>query len=240
MNPYENAYAQKRGFPFAVVAVFLILIALGLAGVSVYLFTEKETTKAAVEIRANEAAEAASLEQLAKDQQEFDAYVAQTTKPFESNSDFGAIKFEYPEEWSAYNDINGSSSGSKDVTTYTAYFSPGVIAPVTEDHVYPHALEIKIYKATFDSIRAEYKKSIEDGLVSIEDYVLANEHALREDPAGIKGQKITGFIYYKNEIVQGTIIQFAVRDKVLQLYNTQPAYADAFYNTVLRTLRWTK
>jgi hypothetical protein len=236
MNPYENAYAPKRGFPFAVLAAFLIIIALGLAGVSVYLYIEKDSAKAVVEIHANEAADAAKAERLAKDQQEFDEYVAQTTKTFESNSDFGSVRFEYPEEWSAYNDINGG----KDATTYTAYFSPGIIAPVTEKHVFLHALELKIYKATFATVRDEYKKYIEDGLVRIEDYTLTNEYALREDKEGIKGQKVTGYVYYKNETITGTMVQFVTRDKVLQLYNMQPEYTDVFNNMILKTLRWTK
>jgi hypothetical protein len=232
MNPYENVYAPKRGFPFAALAVFLILIALGLAGVSIYLYIEKDSAKVVVDIQATEAAAAARAEQLVHGQQEFDAYVAQTTKTFESNSDFGSVKFDYPENWSAYNDIDGRG---KDTTTYTAYFSPGIVAPVTEKHAFLHALEVKIFKATFDSIANDLKGYINDGRVTVENYTLVNEH----NPSGIQGQKLTGYVY-KNDVSTGTIIQFVLRDKVLQLYNMQPEYSDTFYDLILKTLRWTK
>ena len=237
MNPYENSYTQKRGFPFAVLATFLIIITLGLAGVSVYLYIEKDSAKAVVDIKVAEAVDAAKAERLAKDQQEFDDYTAQTTKTFESSSDFGSVKFEYPKGWSAYNDING---GGKNTTTYTVYFSPGVIAPVTEKKVFRHALELRIYKATFDTVQEGYKNLISKDLVRIEDYILRNEYTSREGETGIRGQKVTGYILDKNDSAYGTMVQFVTRDKVLQLYNMQPEYSDVFNNIILKTLRWTK
>ena len=237
MNPYENAYSKKRGFPFAVLATFLIIVSLGLAGVSIYLYIQKDGLKLVVDAKVNDAVSAAKVEQLAKDQKDFDDYVAQTTRTFVSSSDFGSVTFEYPKEWSVYNDINGNG---KDTTTYTAYFSPGMVAPVTEKSIFLHALELKIAKNTFDTIKNNYKNQISDGLVKIEDYKLTNDYIKVNNPDGILGQKVTGYILYKNEVASGTMVQFVTRDKVLQLYLMQPEYTDVFNNLILKTIRWTK
>lgn len=214
----------------------MVVVTLGLAGMSIYLYIEKDSAKAVVDAKVGEAVAVARADKLAEGQQEFDDYLAQKTRTFESSSNFGSVKFEYPKEWSVYNDIDGG----KDTSTYTAYFSPGVIAPVVKEHAFLHALEVRIYKATFDTVRDEYKHQIEDGLVKIEDFVLTNEYALSENKSGIKGQKVTGYILYKNEINYGTMVQFEIRDKILQLYSMQPEHSDVFSNTVLKTLRWVK
>jgi hypothetical protein len=239
MNPYENNYAKRRGFPFAVLAGFLAFVALGLGGASIYLYTEKEAAKDIVDARAGEATDLARAQQLAKDQQEFDEYVAQTTRTFESSSDFGSVKFEYPREWSVYNDKNG---GRDSKTTYEAYFYPGVISPVTDKRLFAHALELRIIKGTAETIEEQYKRFIKEASVVVEDYVLVNEYTARESETGIRGQKFTGNILrpHGNETAYGTMIQFVVRDKVLQLYSMQAAHSEVFNKMILKTLRWTR
>ena len=231
MNPYENSYMPKRGFPFAILATFLIIISLGLIGVSAYLFVQKEEIVIKLNPVIENAEKEVRAEVLSKYQEEFDEYITLKTRTFTSNSDFGSVSFEYPKEWSVYNDLDGSG---KNTTTYTAYFSPNIVMPVTEKSEFKHALEVKIFKATFETIKESYKSKLSKNLVRIQPYNLKNE--VMEE----KGQKITGFVLNKNEVDKGTIIQFVMRDKVIQFYLMQPEYESVFNDLIIKTLRWSK
>jgi hypothetical protein len=230
MNPYDNAYKEKKGFPFAAVAVILVLLAVALAGLAVYLYPQKEEAKARVEAEAAAAVDVAQKEQLALDQKAFDIEVAKTTRKFESARDFGAINFEYPETWSAYVDFDGTG---KDTSTYAVYFNPGMVNPVDEDEIYTNAVVLSVKKGDFATASKAHEKGIKDGVVWQDSFALNN------GLINATGVRYSGNISAENKDKTGTVIYFTLRDKLLALYNYGASAAE-FYDIIFKTMRWTQ
>ncbi|MDR1300277.1 MAG: hypothetical protein LBK50_01065 [Candidatus Nomurabacteria bacterium] len=228
-NPYSDVYKEKKGFPFGALAAIFAVLAVGLIGLSIWLYPQKETVKTEVEAEATAAAEQARIEQIAIDQKAFDAEVARTTKTFVSSADFGSISFEYPETWSSYVDLDGTG---KDTTSYSVYFNSGMVLPVDDKGIYSNALVLFIQKTDLAAIDKGFESNMKKGTVQKDSYALSNGQM------NLTGVRYSGNISSKNKDKTGSVIYFRIRDKVLGLYSYVPAEQAAIYNIVLGTIRW--
>jgi len=82
---------------------------------------------------------------------------------FDGPTDYGALHFTYPRNWSFYvaRDTTITGNDGKNTNLYEAYLNPGGVGPITNDSAF--ALRVFIVNRQYTDVAAEYNDGVSKG-----------------------------------------------------------------------------
>jgi type VI protein secretion system component VasK len=193
---------------FAIVALVLLVLVFG--SFSIWAYMNYMDQKKDVDSKIANAEAKAKLDQSTKDEATFAAREKEPMRQFVGPSDYGALKFDYPKTWSAYQATDVSKGGG---VTYEAYLNPVLVPPVGDSTKF--ALRITIEQKTYDQSVASYQKLITKGDLKSSVY----------SDGKMTGTKIVGNF---NKDIYGTAILLKMRDRTLTLRTDGDVFNDDF------------
>lgn len=198
----------------------LIVVTLGLGGLSIYSYSNYRDQKDNTDAKINTAVVAAKKTQSTTDEADFAEREKQPTRVFSGPSDFGSVRFSYPKTWSVYigNGVDGDSG------TYTAYFNKDQVPTVTNDQQF--AIRLTIQSRDYESVLASYSGAVKKGTLR-SSVVTTN---------GLSGTRIDGQF---SKTLDGSVVIFKVRDKTLLVQTDSPSFKGDFDSIVLSSLTFT-
>ncbi len=152
-------------------------------------------------------------------QAEFDEREKAPYKFWTSPTQYGSIKVGFPKTWSYYlslSDVGGG--GDKEVDLYA---HPDYVPGLASESKY--ALRLTLESTDYNQALEQYRRDSEEKKLSISTIQNSN----------VSGVKIRGSI---GDEVNGTMVIFPIRDKVLSVWTESPDYEADFENIVLKNL----
>ena len=170
-------------------------------------------------IRDRVATEVEAQKKLISDQKqaEFDEREKAPYKFWTSPTQYGSIKVGFPKTWSYYlslSDVGGG--GDKEVDLYA---HPDYVPGLASESKY--ALRLTLESTDYNKALEQYRRDSEEKKLSISTIQNSN----------VSGVKIRGSI---GDEVNGTMVIFPIRDKVLSVWTESPDYEADFENIVLK------
>lgn len=216
---YQRSSQSGAVNPLVISNIIVSLIAISLAGVAVWSYTNYSDQKNNVDSKIEAAVTTAKKEQSAADAAEFAEREKSPTREFVGPVDLGRVSFQYPKTWSVYVADDGTRG------EYAAYLHPLVVSPVSSSSNNPnvYALRVEIKNRVYEEVLKGYEGAVEKG-------------DLKSAPitvGGFSGIRLAGTIDRNRK---GTIVVFKVRDKTLTLTTDTEAFVTDFDNTILETL----
>ncbi|MBC7746569.1 hypothetical protein H7Y40_01150 [Pedobacter sp.] len=201
--------------PLVISNVLVGLIAISLAGFSIWSFTNYTDQKNNVDSKVSTAVAAATKVQVDKDELLFLEREKVPTREFVGLDDFGRVSFQYPKTWSVYVAVNGV--GGK----YEAYLNPGIVPPVSTSQ--PFATRITVESKAYDAIVKTYETRVEKKELVSSPITIGSFDGIRLDGVFTKERK-------------GSVVIFKVRDKTLTVSSDAEAFRTDFDNIILKSL----
>ena len=152
-------------------------------------------------------------------QAEFDEREKAPYKFWTSPTQYRSIKVGFPKTWSYYlslSDVGGG--GDKEVDLYA---HPDYVPGLASESKY--ALRLTLESTDYNQALEQYRRDSEEKKLSISTIQNSN----------VSGVKIRGSI---GDEVNGTMVIFPIRDKVLSVWTESPDYEADFENIVLKNL----
>lgn len=199
------------------VIIGLLILVVGLAGASVWLFTQYTDQKNNVDSKIAVAEAAARKEQAEEDDIKIKKVEEEPNREFAAPEDYGRLSFTYPKNWSVYVADDGTTSSKK----YSAYLNPVTVPPVTAKTTRV-ALEVTIESNAYDKVLASYKTGIEKGELT-SSTVSVNGH---------EGTRLDGLI---EKDVRGSAVLFRVRDKTITVASQAETFKE-YFDTIIKTI----
>lgn len=200
-----------------VALVITILIALGLAVLSIYLYSQLDDARTNVEGQIEEAVETAVYEKTTELEAEFAEREKSEYRTFLGPVDYGELSFKYPKTWSLYIAKDASKGGD-----YEAYMHPIEVAAISNDT--PYALRITIYNKSFDDVAKTYDSLIKKGELTLSVGEINGESA----------NIYTGTLPNK---LNGKAALFKIRDKTVLLQTDSELFFGDF-DTLISTITY--
>ena len=200
---------------------FVVAIILGLttaAGLAafVWAFIERDNYKNNTDSIVAEAVETAKAEQNAINKAAFLEEEKRPYRAFTAPSDFGRVSFNYPKTWAAFNYANSSSS-------YSVYFYPLVVPPITTDTAY--ALRLDVSNRAYDGVIKSFESPASRGEVTVRPFTTTKD--------GLSGVRVDGQL---SRAINGSAVIFKVRDKTLTVQVDSQEFMGDFNNIILPSL----
>lgn len=202
-----------------IIAIVFIVTTVVLGGLAVWALVNYYDQKTNVDGKVSNAVAVAVKEEKEKSEQAIIKAAKEPRTQFAGPDDYGRVAFKYPRNWSAYEANEGGQSGA-----YEAYFSPGVIPPVSEEQRY--ALRLTIANTDYDQALNEYEQLVTDG-------------SLNSSAVTINGQNGTRLDGAFNENIRGSAIIFKIRDKTVTLRTDAQTFMEDF-NALIATIEFNK
>lgn len=206
--------------PLLLISIVLTILVLGLGSFSIWAYVNYSDQKNNVDQKISAAVADAKRQQSSDDEASFVEREKQPTRQFVGPDDFGHVTLSYPKTWSVYVDKDGSGS-----TDYEAYFSAGVVPPLTSKT--PYALRITIDNKGYDDVLKSFQDTVKKG-------------DLKSSPVTLQGQDGTRLDGNFSKDISGSMVLFKVRDKTLEVYTQSPSFADDYNNIILPSLTFNK
>lgn len=172
----------------------LLLIVGSVAIWAVVSYNEQKTD---VDGRVAVAVAEAKNEQATEDEVKYLEREKEPNLKFVGPDDYGRLSFNYPKNWSAYVDRDGTNGGD-----YIAYFNPSAVPPVANSESQQFALRVKIEQRDYEQVVASY-----DGLVKKGDLKQSSSSS-----QGNQGTRLEGS-FSKN--IRGVAVIYKSRDKTI-------------------------
>lgn len=210
--------------PFIIITVVLVVLLIAAAGGFVWSYAQMVDYKDNVAVKVNNAVDAANKKQAEKDQQKFQEELKKPNLSYQGPSDLGSVRFEYPKTWSVY---VAESVGKLEV-----FMNPAIVPKVAAG-VTPYALRVEVTPEDYASVIENYSSKLEDE----DSKVTASTITIgkSEGFSGYKGMRFDGQL---TDTVNGSIVIFKVRDKVLKVSVDSKDFMADFNDTVLKTLQF--
>lgn len=210
-----NTPSREQGAvnPLVISNVLVGLVAIVLAGISVWAFVNYQDQKNNVDSKIETAVAAAKKEQADADEKEFIEREKEPTRDFIGPDDLGRVTFKYPKTWSVYVGKTGSN--------YEAYLNPGVVPTVSNSQ--PFAVRVVIEDKTYDTILRSYESRVEKKELTSAPFTVGEFSGIRLDGEFTDSRK-------------GTAVIFKVRDKTLTIATDAEAFKGDFDTIVLPSL----
>lgn len=152
-------------------------------------------------------------------QAEFDEREKAPYKFWTSPTQYGSIKVGFPKTWSYYLSLSDETGGGdKEVDLYA---HPDYVPGLGGESKY--ALRLTLESTDYNQALEQYRRDSDEKKLSISTIQNSN----------VSGVKIRGSIRDK---VNGTMVLFPIRDKVLSVWTESPDYEADFENIVLKNL----
>lgn len=226
-HPYNTAYmvmykhSSQRGSFNAqlLVIIALVIVIVGMGGLSVWLFTQYADQKNNVDSKVAVAEAAAKKQQAEEDELKVKAVEEEPNREFAGPEDFGRLSFKYPKNWSVYVAEDPTVSN----TRFSAYLSPVIVAPINSKSA-RFALTVAIENVAYDKALDSYRSAIEKGDIKSSPIKINNHEGTRLDGAFSKD-------------VRGSAVLFRVRDKTITI-TTQADTFKEYFDTIIPTINF--
>lgn len=194
--------------------IIAIVIALGMAGFSLWAYINYTDQRDNVDAKITTAVDEAKQQQVLELETAFIEREKEPLVSYQAPSTLASVKVSYPKTWSAYVD-EGSQGNNAELD---AYFHPKYVRAVESDT--SDALRIMLENKNYSKELGGYNKSIEDGLLS----------ASAVNISGVDGVRLDGEI---EKGITGSIVLLPVRDKVLKIWTESIDFRNDFDKNVL-------
>lgn len=216
----NNASEYGEVNPLLLISIVLTVLVLGLGAFSIWAYVNYADQKNNVDQKISAAVADAKQQQTTVDEAQFAQREKQPTIQFTGPADLGGVRLNYPRTWSVYVGSDGTQGSN-----YEAYFSPGVVPPITGKD--PFALRITIVNRTYDTILLTYQDQVKKG-------------ALKSSSVTAQGESGTRLDGNFTPTISGSMVLFKVRDSTLEVYTQSPTFASDFDNIILPSLTFNK
>jgi len=214
--PLRRANPAKKWTILTFVFIFLTLAAAGAAGWAlVNYFDQKDN----VDTKVSSAVALAKKEQKEADDKDFIEAEKLPNRDFAGPEDYGRVAFKYPKTWSVYEAENATGG-----RTYEAYFSPGVIPPVSQTERY--ALRLTIENKAYEKVIEDYESRVEKGELKSSSVTLGEQN----------GTRLEGNF---SKDIRGTAVVLKIRDKTVTLRTDADTFI-ADFNALIATITFNK
>lgn len=201
-----------------VAMILLGLVAVVLAGLSVWLFLQFNEQKTNVDGKVAVAEAEAKRAQQEEDDKKFAEREKEPNREFVGPDDYGRVTFSYPKTWSVYVDKNGASGG-----TYAAYLHPITVPPVGQANQL-FALRVLIEDKDFDKVVSEYDSIVKKGDLK----------SSATSSNGVNGTRLDGQ-FTKDR--RGAVVIYKVRDKTVSVFTDADTFKPDF-ETIIKTIKF--
>ncbi|MDO4508085.1 MAG: hypothetical protein Q4B65_01730 [Candidatus Saccharibacteria bacterium] len=211
------------GLVKTIAIIVLSLITVTFIGLFIWMLIQYNDARTDVDGQIKDAVNEAVHEKEMEMEADFLERQKQPYSSFAGPVDYGLLSFKYPKTWSVYVDADASQGGD-----YKAYFNPIQVDKVSNKTL--NALRLTIRNASFDSVAAEYQKSLDkkDAQLSMQIVTIGKN-------SDITANRYTGLI--PGTEFQGHIVIFKIRDKTAIL-QTDSVLFEADYNQLLSTIEF--
>jgi hypothetical protein len=200
-----------------IVIICLLVIVVGLTGLSAWLFTQYNEKKTDVDGQINAAVTEAKKEQAELEEKKFAEREKEPNREFAAPEDFGGLTFMYPKTWSVYVDQDTTTNGNR----YSAYLNPITVPPISSKSS-RYALRITIETIDYGKRLDSYKSAITKG-------------ELRSSPFSVNGHDGTRLDGNISKDVRGSAVLFKIRDKTMTIFTEAETFKEDFDN-ILKTV----
>ncbi len=132
-------------------------------------------------------------------------------KKFVAPEDLGRLSFDYPKTWSVY------IAQDKVRGTYSAYFNPKKIRPITSDSRY--ALRLVIKNQSYERFKSQYDSKVKKGDLKLEVVKINDYNGIL-----LKGR-------FSN-VIEGSAVIFKLRDKAVMISTDAKQFEPDFYDLI--------
>lgn len=211
-----NRHSLQRGAINGqlIVIICLLVVIVGLAGLSAWLFAQYTEQKTDVDGKIDVAVAEAKKEQSEIEEKKFAEREKEPNREFAAPDDYGRLTFTYPKTWSVYVDQDTSTTGNR----YAAYLNPITVPPISANSS-RFALRVTIENIDYDKRLDSYKNSITKGELSSRPITI-NGH---------DGTRLDGSI---ERDIRGSAVLFKVRDKTMTVFTEADTFKADFENII--------
>ena len=194
----------------------MTLVAAGGAGWALYNYFDQKDN---VDNKVSSAVALAIKQQKETDEKAFIEAEKEPNKIFVGPEDYGRVALKHPKTWSVYEAKSAAKGG-----TYEAYFSPGVIPPVSASERY--ALRLTIEDKVYEKVIEDYKSLVENGLLKSSSVTVGEQNGTRLEGNFTKD-------------IRGTAVVLKIRDKTVTLRTDADTFTNDF-NALIATVTFNK
>lgn len=212
---------NSAGFvPVSLILNFVLAILLvAVGGFGIWAFMNYQDHKNNVDVKVADAVAVAKEEQAKEDEAVFAEKEKMPTRQLTGPVDLGALTLDYPKTWSVYLSNNGNNN------QFEAFLHPGAIAALGSGT--PYALQVNVINNSYETTVASYQSQVKEGTLKSSPIKLNDVDGLRLDGKF-------------NDVVNGSMVLFKVRDKTLRLLTQTPAFVSDFDKIILPSLKFNK
>ncbi len=214
---YRNDSRRGGVNPQLLVIIALLILAVGLSGLSVWLFMQYTDQKTNVDSKIAIAEAAARKVQAEEDEVKIRAVEEEPNREFAGPEDFGRLSFQYPKNWSVYVAEDPTVSSN----SYSAYFNPVIVQPINSKSA-RFALTVFIENKAYDRVLESYRSSIEKGEITSSS-ITVNDH---------EGTRLDGNIA---KDIRGSAVLFRVRDKTIMVATQADTFKE-YFEAIIQTI----
>lgn len=185
------------------------IIALILAGVSIWLYGEMNKAQSDVDSKVNLRVSEAEDKFNEKCEEKMSRERLRTVSKFNGPADLGSVSFDYPRDWSVYVDTDTTRNYNK----YEAYFYPKEVPKVSSSQQF--SLRLTIENKDYDSVMNSYQSKIKKGDLA----------SSSENSQGHEGTRLSGEF---SKDIRGYAVVYKLRDKTLTLRTDAEDFKQAF------------
>lgn len=206
----------KRGFNALIIPMTILGIGLVIAGILIFNYKNKyEYQKTEVDQITEQAVIQAKKEQKTELDKQYEEQSKSPYLTYIGPSELGSVKIVYPKTWSIYYDQNNGRS------IFDFYAHP--VAVPAADLEKKYALRVAVTSDKYQDALEGYEKQTKSKNITISPYQVS----------GVTGARIDGEI---DKDIDGSLVVFPVRDKVLYVWTQDKTYINDFNDVVLKNL----
>ncbi len=219
MATKKSSYQRGAVNTQLLVIIGLLVLTVGLSGLSAWLFIQYTDQKTNVDSKIAVAEAEARKQQAEEDDIKIKAIEEEPNREFAGPEDYGRLSFKYPKNWSVY--VATDPTITRRGNEYRAYLSPVVVPPIEAENS-RYALSVLIENEAYDEVLDDYRKAIEEGEVKSSPYSV-NDH---------EGTRLDGLI---DKDIRGSAVLFRVRDKTITVSTEAETFSD-YFNDIIATI----
>lgn len=218
MQPVNNIPKEKHHINiWLITTILLFLVVAGLAGLSVWLYSNYTDQKTNVDGKIEVAVSAAKKAQSDSDNIKFTEREKEPYRQFVGPDDYGRVTFKYPKTWSAFVNRDATTGGN-----FEAYLNPVSVPPISQNTQY--AIRVFIEERNYDLVLTKYDSLVKKGDLKATGVVADDNNGTRLDGN-----------FTKN--IRGSAVIFKIRDKTLTIRTDANTFV-ADFNKLISTIKF--
>ena len=216
----RRTYRQRGAINTQLIVIIgLLVLTVGLSGLSAWLFTQYSEQKNNVDSKIAVAEAAAKKQQAEDDDKKIKAIEEEPNREFAGPEDYGRLSFQYPKNWSVYIADDAAAGTGQ----FTAYLHPVIVPPIDSKST-RLALKVTIETVAYDKALDKYKSLIQKGELKSSP-ITVGEH---------EGTRLDGNF---SKDIRGSAVLFRVRDKTITITSEAETFKD-YFDTIIQTINF--